>query len=140
MTKHDGRKKHPLYRIWKDMRHRCDNERRHDYPYYGGRGIDVCARWREDFWAFVADMGERPSLKHTIERINNNGNYEPGNCCWETQKGQGRNMKHTQHLTLGDQTHPLGHWARQLGIDRATLRYRLQRWPLEEALTRPKQW
>ena len=81
----------PTYRSWASMIQRCTNEKRHNYAYYGGRGITVCVRWR-DFDAFLADMGERPDGT-TLDRIDNEGNYEPGNCEWATPKQQSNNRR-----------------------------------------------
>lgn len=134
------REYHPLYSVWLDMKARCYRESRKDFHHYGGRGITVCARWRKNFWAFVADMGERPTPQHTIERINNDGNYEPDNCCWATRAEQNINTRTNRNLTLAGRTQPILHWARELGIDPATLRYRLRHWPIEKALSQPKQW
>lgn len=75
------------------MKARCHRPSDPRFSYYGGRGISVCDRWREDFAAFFADMGPRPSSKHSIDRINNDGNYEPGNCRWATQKEQMNNTR-----------------------------------------------
>lgn len=78
------------YVSWRDMKIRCLNPTKKDYPRYGGRGIKVCERWMT-FDNFLADMGMKPSRKHTIDRINNDGNYEPSNCRWATRLVQSRN-------------------------------------------------
>lgn len=89
--KYDGRTKHPLYRTWEAIIKRCTIPSAGNYKDYGAKGIRVCDRWLNDFWAFVADMGDKPSPEHTIERIEHTGHYEPGNCCWATLRQQARN-------------------------------------------------
>jgi hypothetical protein len=79
------------YSIWYGMVRRCTNPRDHRFPYYGGRGSGVSARWRHDFMAFFADLGPRPSPGHSIDRLDNARGYEPGNCRWATRSQQQRN-------------------------------------------------
>lgn len=86
-------KRNPEYIAWKAMRNRCAAKVGHpDYPYWAGRGIKICERW-EDYAAFLADMGPRPSDKHSLDRINVDGHYEPGNCRWATLKEQRANQR-----------------------------------------------
>lgn len=89
-TKH-GLSHLPEYAVWKAMRYRCNDSRSGDFPRYGGRGISVCDRWENSFEDFLADMGERPFPKAQIDRIENDGNYEPGNCRWTTAKVNANN-------------------------------------------------
>lgn len=92
---------HPLYFTWTNMRGRCNNPLDANYKHYGGRGISVCARW-DDFSAFLEDMGEKPSPDHSIDRIDNNGNYEPSNCRWATKLTQSRNTRTCKPVRSSD--------------------------------------
>jgi hypothetical protein len=87
----------PEYRSWVEMRRRCSNPNFIGYAHYGGRGITVCRRW-DDFAAFLADMGTKPSPAHSIDRINPDGHYEPGNCRWTTPKEQANNRRPRQKV------------------------------------------
>lgn len=98
--KHYGLQLHPLYSTWCDMKRRCNNPNRHNYKYYGGRGIKVCKRWQECFLNFLDDMGEKPTKLHKLERINNEGNYEPKNCLWVSQKDQCLNRRPRKSMSF----------------------------------------
>lgn len=138
------------YHIWACMRDRCCNVNNHSYVFYGGRGITVCERWLNSFVTFFDDMGIRPSLQHSIERIDNDGNYScghceeclrngwPANCCWATRPQQARNTSRNRLLTHNGQTMCLAAWAETLGINIVTLHSRLKAgWSVEKSLTTP---
>src|SRR5262245_14872347 len=133
----------PEYRSWLSALNRCPNPRARDRKYYGGRGIRVCDRWRRSFAAFLADMGPRPSPRHTLERIDNSGHYEPGNCRWATRKEQGNNTRHNRFITHEGITRTLSQWAEATGLSESCIRIRLDRlgWSVKEALgPRKKHW
>lgn len=134
-----NRKQHPLYWMWLKMRHRCSIPSIMQYKDYGGHGIRVCDRWREDFWAFVADMGERPPGA-TIERIDNDGNYEPANCRWATRREQCNNKRNNRLLTFRGETLTMSEIARKYGLTVHNVYQRLRAgWPIDRALLEPKQ-
>lgn len=126
---------HPLFYLWKGMRQRCENPKTTEFRLYGGRGIKVCERW-QNFANFLADMGDRPSGA-SLDRINNDGNYEPGNCRWATPKQQGLNTRKTWKISYAGETMSLRDWAARLGMSKNGLKERLAKWPLEKALTVP---
>lgn len=113
------------YSTWCDMRRRCSNTSHAQYAAYGGRGISVCDRWQNDYDAFVKDMGLRPEGM-TIERVDNDGNYEPGNCRWATRAEQNRNTRRSRVLTMGGQTMNAADWAVHLGIPYNTIDHRIK--------------
>jgi hypothetical protein len=114
---------HPLYTGYLDMFARCNNPNNDQYKDYGGRGIRVCERWN-NFQTFVADVGKRPRGK-TLDRIDNDGHYEPGNCKWSTKKEQSRNSRRNVLLTFEGRTQIAIDWASELGINISTLYKRL---------------
>lgn len=125
------------YRSWAAMRGRCLFPNNIGYERYGGRGISICDRWLNSYDAFVEDMGFRPEGT-TINRINNDGNYEPGNCEWTTRKVQQSNMRTNKLLTFEGKTQTAAEWSRILGWrDTSVIDYRLQKGePLHKVLTR----
>lgn len=126
----------PLYAVWQQMIRRCTSPSAHNFARYGGRGVKVCDRWHH-FENFLADMGERPE-GCSIERIDNNGNYEPDNCRWATCKEQSSNMRVNRKLTFNGETLHLTEWARRLNMRPTTLRGRLQSgWSVPDALSTP---
>ncbi len=135
-----GRSKTPEYGIWSQMKNRCTKPKVRDYPRYGGRGITVCERWLHSFENFIADVGARPSPAHTIDRINNDGNYEPGNVRWVTGVAQNQNKSSVHLLTYNGETLCQQEWARRFGLPRETIATRLRKgWSVEKALTTPQQ-
>lgn len=91
-----------IYAIWCGIKHRCFNPKAKRYQDYGGRGITMCDRWRDSFEAFLADMGSRPSTDHSVDRINNDKGYEPGNCRWATTREQNRNSRQARAIVRSD--------------------------------------
>lgn len=127
----------PEYHSWRAMRERCSRPSYHAYHLYGGRGIRVCDRWN-DFAAFLADMGPKPTPKHSIERKDSNGNYEPSNCRWATKIEQARNTSRNHIITYAGESLTLAEWAERTKFTSAAILTRLRRgWPVETALTRP---
>jgi hypothetical protein len=125
------------YKAWEKMKHRCQQPSNPRYVRYGGRGISVCQRWMS-YENFIADMGRRPSHRHSLERINNDGNYEPANCRWATPAEQMQNTKTTKLITFGGVTLSMAGWAKKLGLAQHTLTGRIHRgWTLERVLTPP---
>jgi hypothetical protein len=130
-------KSHPReHSSWYSMKQRCMNPNNPAYANYGGRGIQVCARWNESFANFYADMGDRP-LDHSIDRIDNDGHYEPRNCRWATRLEQSRNKRDRRWYTYGGETLSLKEWAARLNAPTATIFARVHRcgWPLDKAFT-----
>ena len=132
-----GKTDSPEYYVWRTMKQRCTNPKSQSFHRYGGRGIGICKRW-ELFDNFIADMGPRPTARHTIERNNNDGSYEPSNCRWATSLEQGRNRSTNVRITYNGVTLTMVDWARKLGISKHALWNRLKKgWPLEVCLVGP---
>ncbi len=132
LTRH-GKYGSPEYRVWAGMLTRCRNPKDPTYQRYGLRGISVCERWLK-FENFVQDMGERPSDIHSIDRIDNNGNYEPGNCRWATKREQGSNKRNNRLIEINGVSKTLSQWVRITGRDRGNLIARLNRMSPKDAI------
>lgn len=129
-----GKSDTKTHRIWRGMLERCGNQNNKRFPQYGGRGIKVCKRW-QTFENFIADMGECKA-GYSIDRINPNGNYEPGNCRWASQKDQQNNRTNNHRLTMNGETHTISEWCDRLGLSRSTVMDRLAKgWSAEKALS-----
>lgn len=140
-TRVHGMRHSPEFGVWSGMRNRCNNPNNDFFASYGARGIKVCDRWQNGFAEFYADMGPRPSPKHTIERLNNDGNYEPSNCKWAVNIDQANNRRSNRFVAYRGMTltvrqlmahcpHPISH---------STLRSRLYEkdWSVEDAVNTP---
>lgn len=133
----DGNNRRPEYEAWSQMLQRCTNPKSQSYPGYGARGISVCDSWRS-FENFYRDMGPRPSNEYSLDRIDNDGNYEPGNCRWANRKEQCRNKRNNVRLAFRGETLCLAEWSERLGIKIGVLQDRLRLgWSAERTLTTP---
>lgn len=142
--------KTPEFAVWQNIIQRCEDTGTVGFHNYGDRGIQVCQGWRRSFVAFRDDMGNRPSRKHSIDRIDNERGYDcghcedckargrPANCRWATSAEQARNKRTTRLLTFNGETLTLTDWANRIGISVPLLHHRLKAgWHIEEALTKP---
>lgn len=126
------------YAIWSNIRARCRNQNNPNYAKYGARGIRVCARWEADFINFLEDMGRRPSADHSIDRIDNSGDYTPENCRWATRKEQCRNRRSSKFLVFRGEEKTAAEWSEICGVSQGTLYQRLKSgWSVEDALSKP---
>jgi hypothetical protein len=133
--RHGGRKSSE-YQSWCAMKARCENPKTSNFASYGGRGISVCERWKH-FPCFLADMGSRP-IGLSLDRINNNGNYEPSNCRWATSSQQSSNTRVNVFITNHGETHTAQEWARITGIDISTICKRVKAgWSEDDILREP---
>lgn len=136
--KHGMTKKERLYNIWVGMKQRCRDQNSPDYPRYGGRGISVCNEWINDYvvfrkWALANEYSDDLS----IDRSDNDGNYCPENCKWQTTKKQNNNTSHNTHITYDNQTHTLAEWAEILNIPYRLMISRLHNgWSFERIVER----
>ena len=131
----------PEYEAWANMVNRCTNPDHAGWEHYGGRGITVCDRWLgpTGLANFIADMGDRPSSAHSLERDDNDCGYAPENCRWATKKEQMSNTRHCHFVTFRNETRTVTDWANHLGMNPVTLSARLRNrnLTLEQAMTLP---
>lgn len=131
----------PEGKAWSGMIRRCSDPAVHNYHRYGGRGIRVCDRWlsSDGLANFYADIGQRPTPQHTLERKDTDGNYEPGNCVWATKKAQCNNRSTNRLITAFGETKTLSQWSESTGIGVSTLWYRIRRMRMtpEQAIRTP---
>jgi hypothetical protein len=128
-TKH-GMEGTRIYHIWVMMKDRCNSNN----PNYGGKGVSYAVRW-ENFIEFYKDMGDPPTDKHTLDRIESNGHYTKRNCKWSTMKEQQNNRSNNHNIEYNGKIQSLAMWGEEVGIHRSTIRGRLKRgWSVEEAL------
>lgn len=125
-----------LYNTWNKMMHRCYNQKNQKYPIYGARGIKICDEWKNNYDSFYQwSINNGFKLGLSIDRINNNGNYEPSNCRWTTKKQQMNNTSRNRYLTFNNETHTLAEWSEILNIKYGTICSRLHRnKPISEVL------
>ena len=146
---HHGKSGSPIYEIWCGIKKRCYNPRSLAFRYYGARGIVLCQGWQSPI-RFLSDIGPRPSKRHSIERLDNEGNYSCGkcpeckrrkwlaNCVWATPRVQSRNNRRNHIITFRGKSRLLTDWAKRIHIGYRTLYARLKRgWSVEDAITRP---
>lgn len=139
----NAKRRHPLQSLYDSMIYRCYNDKCTQFADYGGRGIRVCDKWlpnqpyAQGFWNFVADMDKRPDGT-TIDRINNDGGYEPSNCRWATRAEQQRNRKNNVMLTYRGKTQCAKDWAIEIGVADNTILHRIKRGLLIEEILKPK--
>lgn len=127
----------PEYRTWSNIKKRCMSPKASGWEHYGERGIRVCQKWVDSFDAFLADVGSRPSPKHTIDRINPNGNYEPGNVRWATWSEQQNNRRNNVFIDVDGDRRTVSQWARVLGIKPQVIEHRIKQGWLADLVYRP---
>lgn len=124
-TKH-GMHNTPMYFRWLGIKLRCYHPTHYAYPRYGGRGITMCDEWKNSFKSFYAYIGDPPSEAHSLDRIDNNGNYEPGNVRWATKQEQANNRSDNVRITFNGETKTLAEWGRTLGVTPEAVAWRVK--------------
>jgi len=137
-THGEGANKTKEYRIWTHIKTRCFNNKSPKFISYGGRGITMCDRWRYSYVNFLEDMGRCPANKDSIDRIDNNGNYEPKNCRWADLYEQGCNMRSNVVIEYNGESKIIAEWARITGISESVLQYRVKMdWGADKIIETP---
>lgn len=137
MTSHgEAAARSPEYRCWIGMRKRCLDPSNDRFADYGGRGIHICDRWKDSFVNFLSDMGRKPTRTHSLERRDNNGNYDPSNCCWALPVQQSNNRRSNVNLTYLGLTFTATQWAEFFGVNADLFHKRIAAgWSDERTLT-----
>lgn len=126
------------HRAWVSMKQRCTNPKKREWLHYGGRGIKVCEKWASSFIAFLRDVGMKPSPLHSLDRIDVNGNYEPGNVRWATHQQQVENTRTVRLVSINGKTQSHASWARENGLSTGQIASRIKAgWSEIEAITTP---
>ena len=125
------------YNTWKSMKQRCENPKNTHYKNYGARGIGVCKEWSDSFENFYKDMGNKPTKKHTLERVDNSSGYSPKNCRWATSSEQNRNKRGNVFYTYKGETMCLIDWCKKLDVDYVAITGRIYKlgWSFEKSIT-----
>lgn len=127
----------PEYWAWRSMRQRCNKPSHHAYRDYGGRGISICPRW-DDFAKFMEDMGPRPSVRHSLDRIDNDGPYSPENCRWATRQEQSENKRSNRWVDIDGVRRTVTEWCRHSGISEGTAHRRIAwGWSMRDVFMTP---
>lgn len=138
-THQGGLSASPEYGAWQNMKLRCLKPNHPQYHNYGARGISIHPEWIESFAAFLQDVGLRPSPQHSLERIDVDGNYEPGNVTWETAKAQARNRRSSLRIAIDGEVKSLPEWAAIYGLSRKTIEWRIKNgWDPAKAVITPR--
>lgn len=132
-----GRTRTPEHTAWSAMIQRCTDANYHWWPHYGGRGIKICRRWML-FENFFADMGVRPTAHHSLDRINNEGNYTARNCRWATIQQQAENRRTNRYLTFEGRRLTVTQWAREIGLSKSAMFLRVSKgWSVQRTINTP---
>ena len=138
INKTHGFSKEKMFNVWKGIISRCCNPKYNEYKNYGARGITVCEEWKNDYLRFKEDVGEKPSPEHSLDRIDNNGNYCKENCRWATPEEQSNNKRTNAFIEYNGKTLTVQQWSRETGIKRGVINHRLSLgWDAEKILTTP---